>query len=225
MIQSVPYLVTLALLALAFRLASAFDPSALQDFCVAVNDSSSGVFVNGKFCKDPNLVKVDDFFAPGLDIPGSTSNPLGSNVTRIAVDNLLGLNTLDISLARIDFARNGVNTPHTHPRSTEVLQVLEGTLYAGFVTSNPNRLFTKILNKGDVIVFPISLIHFELNIGKTDAVALSFFNSQNPGVITTANAVFGSNPLINVDVLAKAFQLDKNVIEYLQKRIWQNSNN
>jgi len=141
------------------------------------------------------------------------------------VDNLLGLNTLDISLARIDFARNGVNTPHTHPRSTEVLTVLEGTLYAGFVTSNPNRLFTKILNKGDVIVFPISLIHFELNIGKTDAVALSFFNSQNPGVITTADAVFGSNPLINVDVLAKAFQLDKNVIEYLQKRIWQNNNN
>ena len=141
------------------------------------------------------------------------------------MDNLLGLNTLDISLARIDFARNGVNAPHTHPRSTEVLQVLEGTLYAGFVTSYPNRLFTKILNKGDVIVFPISLIHFELNIGKTDAVALSFFNSQNPGVITTANAVFGSNPLINVDVLAKAFQLDKNVIEYLEKRIWQNNNN
>lgn len=42
MIRSVPYLVTLALLALAFPLASAFDPSALQDFCVAVNDSSSG---------------------------------------------------------------------------------------------------------------------------------------------------------------------------------------
>ena len=42
MMRSVPYLVTLALLALAFPLASAFDPSALQDFCVAVNDSSSG---------------------------------------------------------------------------------------------------------------------------------------------------------------------------------------
>ena len=42
MMRSVPFLVTLALLALAFPLASAFDPSALQDFCVAVNDSSSG---------------------------------------------------------------------------------------------------------------------------------------------------------------------------------------
>ncbi|XP_075646424.1 germin-like protein subfamily 1 member 11 [Castanea sativa] len=224
MTRSVPYLVTFALLALAFPLASAFDPSALQDFCVAVNDSSSGVFVNGKFCKDPNLVRVDDFFLPGLDIPRSTSNPLGSTVTRITVDNLLGLNTLDISLARLDFAPNGVNPPHTHPRATEVLQVLEGTLYAGFVTSNPNRLFTKILHKGDIIVFPFSLIHFEINIGETNAVALSRFNSQNPGVITIANAVFGSNPLINADVLTKAFQLDKNVIEYLEKQTWWNNN-
>nr|XP_023876354.1 germin-like protein subfamily 1 member 7 [Quercus suber]POE81302.1 germin-like protein subfamily 1 member 7 [Quercus suber] len=225
MMKSVPYLVTLALLALAFPLASAFDPSALQDFCVAVNGSSSGVFVNGKFCKDPNLVKVDDFFLPGLNIPGNTSNQLGSNVTRITVDNLPGLNTLDISVARIDFVPNGVNAPHTHPRASEVLQVLEGTLIAGFVTSNPNRLFTKILHKGDVIVFPFSLIHFEINIGKTNAVTLSYFNSQNPGVNTIANAVFGSDPLINADVLTKAFQLDKKVIEYLQKRIWSSTNN
>ncbi|GMY20317.1 germin-like protein subfamily 1 member 11, partial [Fagus crenata] len=181
-------------------------------------------FVNGKFCKDPNLATVDDFFLSGIDIPRSTSNPLGSNVTRITVLQIPGLNTLGISIARIDFAPYGVNAPHIHPRATEVLVVLEGTLYAGFVTSNPdNRLFAKILNKGDVIVFPIGLIHFEINIGQTNAVALSSFNSQNPGVITIANAVFGSNPPINLDVLTKAFQLDKDVINYLQKQLWLNN--
>ena len=56
------------------------------------------------------------------------------------------LQPLDIFLARLDFAPNGINPPHTHPRATEVLQVLKGTIYAGFVTSNPNRHFTKILN-------------------------------------------------------------------------------
>jgi quercetin dioxygenase-like cupin family protein len=183
------------------------------------------VSVNGKFCKDPNLATVDDFFLSGIDIPRSTSNPLGSNVTRITVLQIPGLNTLGISIARIDFAPYGVNAPHIHPRATEVLVVLEGTLYAGFVTSNPdNRLFAKILNKGDVIVFPIGLIHFEINIGQTNAVALSNFNSQNPGVITIANAVFGSNPPINLDVLTKAFQLDKDVINYLQKQLWLNNN-
>jgi hypothetical protein len=53
--------------------------------------------------------------------------------------------------------------------------------------------------------------------GHTNAVAIAGLSNQNPGVITIANAVFGSNPLINLDVLAKAFQLDRNMINYLQK--------
>ena len=134
------------------------------------------------------------------------------------VDKILGLNTLGISLARIDFAPYGLNPPHTHPRATEILVVLEGTLYVGFVTSNTdNRLFTKILNKGDVFVFPVGLIHFQFNVGHTNAVAFSGLSSQNPGLITIADAVFGSNPPINPDVLTKAFQLDKNVVNYLEK--------
>ncbi|GLT55225.1 hypothetical protein SLA2020_283660 [Shorea laevis] len=214
-------LVTVLVLALACSLASAYDPSPLQDFCVALNDSSSSyaVFVNGKFCKDPKLSTADDFFFSGLDTPRDTSTPLGSNVTLLNVDKILGLNTLGISLARIDFAPYGLNPPHIHPRATEILVVLEGTLYVGFVTSNPeNRLFTKVLNAGDVFVFPIGLIHFQFNARHTNAVAFAGLSSQNPGLITIANAVFGSNPPINPDVLAKAFQLDRNVINYLQEK-------
>ena len=134
------------------------------------------------------------------------------------VDTFPGLNTLGISLARIDFAPYGQNPPHTHPRGTEILVVLEGTLFVGFVTSNTdNRLFTKTLNKGDVFVFPVGLIHFQVNVGKTNAIAISGLSSQNAGAITIANAVFRSNPPINPDVLTKAFQLDKKVVEYLQK--------
>ncbi|XP_022743495.1 germin-like protein subfamily 1 member 18 isoform X2 [Durio zibethinus] len=206
-------LVAFILLAFACSLASAFDPSPLQDFCVAINDNNA-VFVNGKFCKDPKLAVADDFFFSGLNKPGNTSNLVGSNVTTVNVDQIPGLNTLGISLVRIDFAPyGGLNPPHTHPRGTEILLVVEGTLYVGFVTSNPdNRLFTKVLHPGDVFVFPIGLIHFQFNIGETKAVAFAGLSSQNPGVITIANAVFGSNPPINPDVLAKAFQLDKTVI-------------
>ncbi|GJN21090.1 hypothetical protein PR202_gb08538 [Eleusine coracana subsp. coracana] len=48
------------------------------------------------------------------------------------------------------------------------------------------------------------------------AVALAALSSQNPGVITVANAVFGSEPSISDDVLAKAFQVDKNTIDRIQ---------
>ena len=134
------------------------------------------------------------------------------------VDQILGLNTLDISFVRIDYAPYGQNPPHTHPHATEILIVLEGTLYVGFVTSNTkNRLFTKVLNKVDVFVFPVGLIHFQFKVGKTNAIAIAGLSSQNAGVITIANAVFGSNPPINPDVLTKAFQLNKNVIQHLQK--------
>jgi len=176
--------------------------------------------VNGKFCKDPGVVKAEDFF---LHVePGNTDNPLSAEVTAVAVDQLAGLNTLGISLARIDFAPKGLNAPHTHPRASEILIVLEGTLYVGFVTSNQNqnRLFTKVLNKGDVFVFPIGLIHFQLNVGYGNAVAIAGLSSQNPGTITIGKALFKANPPISVEVLARALQLDNKLIEDLQNNSW-----
>ncbi|KAK8483148.1 hypothetical protein V6N13_064187 [Hibiscus sabdariffa] len=120
--------------AFACFLASAFDPSPLQDFCVAINHPKDGVFENGKFCKDPKLAVADDFFFSGLNKLGNTYNRVGSNY----------------------------------------------------------------------------------NLGNTAAVAFVGLSSQNAGVITIANAVFGSNPPINPDVLTNAFQLDKNIVTDLQ---------
>ncbi|PSS30209.1 Germin-like protein subfamily 1 member 13 [Actinidia chinensis var. chinensis] len=220
------YFVTIAILALAsVVLVRASDPSPLQDFCVAANDSKYVVFVNGKFCNNPKLAKAEDFFFSGLLTPRNTSNPVGSTVTQANVAQIPGLNTLGISMVRIDYAPYGQNPPHTHPRASEILVVLEGSLYVGFVTSNPdNRLFTKVLYPGEAFVFPEGLIHFQFNMGKTNAVALAALSSQNPGVITIANAVFGSDPKISADVLTKAFQVDKKVVDYLQAQFWWPNN-
>ncbi|XP_077242661.1 germin-like protein 8-2 [Tasmannia lanceolata] len=182
-------LLVLVLLSLASSLTFAADPSPLQDFCVA--DNMSPVLVNGVVCKDPMLAQASDFFFPGLDMPRNTNNRVGSNVTAVNVVQIPGLNTLGISMARIDFAPYGLNPPHTHPRGTEMIVVQEGTLLVG-------------------------LIHFQFNVGQTNAVAIAALASQNPGVITIANAVFGSNLPISDDVLAKAFQLDKKVVDFLQ---------
>ncbi|KAJ8490628.1 hypothetical protein OPV22_012350 [Ensete ventricosum] len=177
-----------ALLALAASPAMAGDPSALQDLCVA--DNTSDVFVNGLACKDPKLVKAEDFFFSGLDKPRNTTNKVGSNVTLVNVNRIPGLNTLGISMARVDFAPYGLNPPHTHPRATEILTVLEGSLYG--------------------------LIHFQFNHGTRNAVALAALSSQNPGAITIASAVFGSKPPISDDVLAKAFQVDEMTVHRIQ---------
>ncbi|KAL1550025.1 putative germin-like protein 2-1 [Salvia divinorum] len=203
-------------LSLAF-LALAFEPSPLQDFCVA--DPTSSARVNGQACKSPASVVANDFSFSGLHIPGNTSNPNGSRVTPVTAAQLPGLNTLGISMARVDYAPWGINPPHTHPRATEILTVIEGSLQVGFVTSNPdNSLITKTLQKGDVFVFPVGLVHFQRNVGTGNAVAIAALSSQNPGVITIANAVFGSKPDISSDILAKAFQVDMTVVDWLQAK-------
>ncbi|XP_062221143.1 putative germin-like protein 2-2 [Phragmites australis] len=209
------FLLAAAIMALSCFHAIASDPSLLQDFCVV--DKMSTVRVNGFPCKDAKDVVAEDFFFSGLHLVGNTTNKQGSAVTPVNVAQIAGLNTMGISLARIDYAPYGLNPPHTHPRGTEILTVLEGSLYVGFVTSNPdNKLFKKVLNKGDVFVFPQGLIHFQFNYGTNNAVALAALSSQNPGVITVANTVFGSEPSISDDILAKAFQVDKNTIDRIQ---------
>ncbi|GJM85038.1 hypothetical protein PR202_ga00766 [Eleusine coracana subsp. coracana] len=205
----------LALLAMACCGAIASDPSLLQDFCVA--DKTSKVNVNGFVCKDAEDVVVEDFVFSGFHIAGNTTNKQGSAVTAANVAQVPGLNTMGISMARIDFAPKGLNPPHIHPRATEILTVLEGSLYVGFITSNPgSRLISKVLTKGDVFVFPKALVHFQFNYGTENAVAIAALSSQNPGVITVANAVFGSKPSLSDDILAKAFQVDKKTVDWIQ---------
>ncbi|KAK9017401.1 hypothetical protein V6N11_079880 [Hibiscus sabdariffa] len=176
-----------------------------------------------KVCKDPRLAKAHDFFFSGLNGCRNTSNPVGSTVTPVNVVQIPGLNTLGISLARIDYAPNGgLNPPHTQPRATEILVVSEGTLYAGFVTSNPdNRLTTKFLNKGDVFVFPVGLIHCHSSMWDRPMLLLLMLGAVRILVLlqfTIANAVFGSEPSINPDVLSKAFKLDRHAVKNLQSK-------
>ncbi|KAK4254058.1 hypothetical protein QN277_009490 [Acacia crassicarpa] len=214
------YLVV-SLLAFASVHVLASDPSPLQDFCVALNESATrGVFVNGKFCKDPMTVTSEDFFFPGFDKPGDTSESPGFFEKSADVNNFPGLNTLGVSLVRYDYAPKSLNPLHTHPRASEVILVVEGTLLVGFVASdqNGNKFFPHVLNKGDLFIFPMGLIHFQLNIGDGNALAFSSFSSQNPGENLIAHAVFGSNPPISPEVLAKTFQVDQKIIDLLEKQ-------
>ena len=177
------------------------------------------MIVNGLACKDPKTVTADDFFFSGLDVPGNTSNPVGSAYAFVTTSQLAGLNTLGLSLVRADYAPSGITPPHIHPRATEVVTVLEGTLEVGFVTSLPdNHYFTKVLGKGDVFAVPPGLIHVLRNPGKTNAVAIAFFNSQSPGVSMVPRAVFGSTPGIPADLLAKAFLVDRSIITQIQSK-------
>ncbi|CAL1356794.1 unnamed protein product [Linum trigynum] len=211
---------TCTFFALASLLASGDDFTPQVDFCVAINNpnGNGAYFSNGELCKNAEAAKAEDFYFSGLDATRETDNRVGSTITLLSTNQIPGLDGL--SLARTDYAPNGgLNPPHIHPHATEILTLLRGILHVGFITSSPeNRLITKTLHPGDVFVFPIGLIHYQLNTANNSALAINSFSSKNPGVITIANAIFGSHPPHNREILAKAFQLNTDTINFLQQR-------
>lgn len=202
---------------LALVLTGAYDPDLLQDFCVADDTSAESLRVNGFPCKDPKTVKDSDFLFQGLRNPGSTNNMFGSLITPANVEKFPGLNTLGISMNRVDLAPGGINPPHVHPRATELVFVIEGTIIAGFISTN-NTLFSHKLEKGDIFVFPRGLVHFQQNIGPSPAVAITAFNSQLPGAQVLSVSLFGSNPPVPEDVLAKAFQISNRAVKKISSK-------
>ncbi|KAH6772605.1 germin-like protein 10 [Perilla frutescens var. hirtella] len=204
-------LVITAVLMLSSRVFA--DPDLLQDICVA--DLTSAVKVNGFPCK--SNATADDFFFAGIAKPGATNNSVGSLVTGANVQKIPGLNTLGVSLARIDYAPGGLNPPHTHPRATEVVFVLEGELDVGFITT-ANVLFSKSIKKGEVFAFPKGLVHFQKNNGKVPAAVISAFNSQLPGTQSIAATLFAATPPVPDNVLTKAFMIGTKEVEKIKSK-------
>jgi len=160
-------------------------------------------------------VTANDFFSDVLATPGNTGNAVGSAVTSANVEKLPGLNTLGVSVSRIDYAPWGVNPPHVHPRATEVIFVLQGSLDVGFVTT-ANRLYASTVCAGEVFVFPRGLVHYQRNNGGGPAAVLSAFDSQLPGTQPVAEALFGASPPVPTDVLARSFQIDGGLVEAIK---------
>lgn len=195
---------------------SVSDPDMLQDLCVA--DLSVGLKVNGFACKESTKVNATDFFFAGLATAGSTNNTMGSLVTAANVQKIPGLNTLGVSLSRIDYAPGGLNPPHTHPRATEVVFVLEGELDVGFITT-ANVLISKTIKKGEIFVFPKGLVHFQKNNGADPAAVIAAFNSQFPGTQSIAATLFAATPPVPDHVLTTAFQIGTKVVEKIKTRL------
>ncbi|XP_052117561.1 rhicadhesin receptor-like [Arachis duranensis] len=151
--------------------------------------------------------------------PGVAANTtFGSIVTGANVEKIPGLNTLGVSLSRIDYAPGGLNPPHTHPRATEIVFVLEGQLDVGFITTS-NVLISKTIYKGEIFVFPKGLVHFQKNNANEPAAVISAFNSQLPGTQSIPLTLFAATPPVPDNVLTKAFQVGTKEIEKIKSRL------
>ncbi|OMO54981.1 Germin [Corchorus olitorius] len=194
------------------------DPEPLQDYCVA--DTKSPLFINGAPCLKPSLAIPSHFTTSALAKPGNTkANQFGFAVTLTTLANLPGMNTMGLTMARVDIAPNGLVPPHSHPRASEVTICLQGVLLVGFVDTS-NRQFTQQLKPGDSFVFPKGLIHYLYNLdSRKPALAISGLSSQNPGAQIASRAAFVSDPFIPDVVLEKAFQISTKDIEKIRRNL------
>ncbi|MBA0831893.1 hypothetical protein Goarm_016321, partial [Gossypium armourianum] len=195
----------------------ASDPDRLQDFCVA--DKTSRINVNGYPCKNAVNVTEVDFFFGGLANSAVINNLVGSVITTANVEKIPGLNTLGVSLARIDYQPDGLNPPHTHPRASEIIFALDGELDVGFITT-ANKLISKSIKKGDIFVFPrVWFITKIKNNGVKPTSVIAGFISQFPGTQSIATTLFTSTPLVPDHVLTKGLQIGTKGVKKMRNKL------
>ncbi len=189
-----------------------YSHGAVQDFCIA--DFTAPISPEGYSCKNPKYVTVDDFVFTGLRKRGNTKNILGAKVTFAFVDEFPGFNGLGLAMARIDLDPGGAIPIHTHPGGSEVIHVVEGALVAGFIALD-NTAYYKLLQVGDLMIFPKGLLHFQVNIGKVPAMAFVSLNSASPGIQITADAFFSRN--FPTEYIMKTALIGKDEVERLKE--------
>lgn len=74
----------------------------------------------------------------------------------------------------------GLNTPHTHPRATEFLYLVNGSLTSGMITETGSRFITNTLQAGQAMVLPKGSIHFQQNndCGVYRSLSMCAFDSK-----------------------------------------------
>ncbi|VVA95287.1 unnamed protein product [Arabis nemorensis] len=189
------------------------NPSPLLDFCVA--DLRASPISNNAFpCK--SQVSSEDFFFSGLNTPFNTSNPRGLAANVANVVTFPGLNKMGISMYNVAVAAGAANSPHSHPGYTEAGFILEGSVSIGFLTTN-YTLYSKV-GQGDMFVVPPGLIHYEWNVGKTEARFLAVVTNELPSEVVVPNTLFVAKPAIPDAVLMKAFKTDGKTINLLKSK-------
>ncbi|KAJ4836854.1 hypothetical protein Tsubulata_030732 [Turnera subulata] len=190
------------LLALALcQMATAGDPDILTDFIVPANLTTP--MIDGNF-----------FTYTGMRVLVDAKPPTNFTVLKASMAEFPALNGQSVSYAVLQYPAGSTNPPHIHPRASELLFLVEGSLEVGFVDTT-NKLFTQTLQVGDMFIFPKGLVHYQFNNAtSTPAFAISAFGSASAGTVSIPVTLFGTR--IDSVILAKAFKTDVATIERLR---------
>ncbi|KAL6640063.1 hypothetical protein ACP70R_022373 [Stipagrostis hirtigluma subsp. patula] len=139
--------------------------------------------------------------------------PQNLTVTKATMEEFPVLKGQGVSYALISYPPGSVNPPHTHPRASRLLLVIEGVLSVGFIDT-ANKLYAQDLVAGDMFIIPKGMVQWQYNAGTALAKTLSAFGSAAPGMVSMPVTLFGTG--IDDAVLAKSFKTDVPTVQKLK---------
>jgi len=140
------------------------------------------------------LLADSDFvfdFSVGLDAVRNSTTGLGGTAVlanRATFPALIGTGA---GMAVGFLGPCGFNTPHSHPRASELNIVVEGSLETAFTQENGARHISRSLNQFQMTVFPLGSMHTEWNPNCEPMVFVAAFSNEDPGTQQTAQTFFG----------------------------------
>ena len=90
----------------------------------------------------------------------------------------------------------GINTPHVHPRSSQINVVVKNKLATEFTLENGARTIVNTLDEFEMSVFPQGAVHTEWNPTCEESIFVAGFASEDPGVQQSAQTFFGLNDAV-----------------------------
>jgi hypothetical protein len=119
-----------------------------------------------------------DFISPP-DIFGAKLEGKGGTLVDAFSDTMPALTGNGMGLA-VGFTKPcGFNTPHTHPRATELALVVKGRMISEFVAETGARKIRNEHNTFSMVVFPQGALHLEFNPDCDEMIFVAAFNSED----------------------------------------------
>ncbi|KAG2729570.1 hypothetical protein I3760_01G256400 [Carya illinoinensis] len=183
----------------------------ISSFAIIQMATAGDADIPSDFIIPQNVTTVDGNFFTfiGLRSIVGSNPPPTFKASKASLVEFPALNGHSVSYAVLQFPAGTTNPPHIHPRSAELLFLVDGTLQVGFVDTT-NKLFNQTLQTGDP-----NFQHLQYNAdANNSALAISAFGSANAGTISIPNTLFTTG--IDDTILAKSFKTNVATIQALK---------
>ncbi|KZP30792.1 RmlC-like cupin [Athelia psychrophila] len=139
----------------------------------------------------PNSGYVFDFTA------GARGNALGGFAIGANSANFPALLTGNGAMTVGVLGPCGANSPHTHPRATEIQIVVSGgPIYTEFIMENGANVINNTVPLGSATIFPKGTIHFQQNMACEPTIFIASFDEVDPGTSQIAQNFFKLNQAV-----------------------------